>query len=121
MIPHLAFNAPPHVIFPSTEAFIRNFSAPSSLLQRHLVGEEDSKQGTEEGQQVNAHQVAHPIIAELTTSSFLPYVMDVQKVRTRVGCVAWKVFGDVIARCKVCPNSEFSLYINIMYIIFPAN
>lgn len=74
----------------STEDFIRNFSAPYSLLQRHLVGEEDRKPGKEEDRQVNAHQqlVAHPIITELTTSTFLPYVMDIQKVRTNVGCVS---------------------------------
>uniref|UniRef100_A0A669DPE5 Thioredoxin domain containing 11 n=1 Tax=Oreochromis niloticus TaxID=8128 RepID=A0A669DPE5_ORENI len=49
-------------------AFIRNFSAPYSLLQRHLVGEEDKKGSP-----------PRFLITELTTSSFLPSVMDLQK------------------------------------------
>lgn len=63
---------------PPTEAFIRNFSAPYSLLQRHLVGEENIEQEMEEEQ----HLLAQPIIMELTTPTFLPHVMDVQKVRS---------------------------------------
>uniref|UniRef100_A0A3Q4B9E3 Thioredoxin domain-containing protein n=1 Tax=Mola mola TaxID=94237 RepID=A0A3Q4B9E3_MOLML len=59
----------------SLEAFIRNFSAPYSLLQRHLVGEEDRKGGVEEHQ----HSAPRPLITELTTSSFLPCIMDLQK------------------------------------------
>lgn len=63
-----------------TEAFIRNFSAPYSLLQRHLVGEEDRKGGVEEHQ----HSALRPLITELTTSSFLPCIMDLQKVRKKL-------------------------------------
>ncbi|XP_071382781.1 thioredoxin domain-containing protein 11-like, partial [Centroberyx affinis] len=53
--------------------FIRNFSAPYSPLQRHLVGEEDRK-GSE-----GEPSAPRPLITELTTSSFLPSVMDLQK------------------------------------------
>ncbi|KAG7486941.1 thioredoxin domain-containing protein 11 [Solea senegalensis] len=59
----------------SLEAFIRNFSAPYSLLDRHLVGEETQSGGEEEHQQTSPR----PLIAELTTSSFLPSIMDLQK------------------------------------------
>lgn len=66
------------------EAFIRNFSAPYSLLQRHLVGEEGRIQGRGDTMQEDEHQQSVPprLITELTTSSFLPCVMDIQKVRT---------------------------------------
>lgn len=62
-------------MYPLKEAFIRNFSTPYSLLQRHLVGEKDGKD--------EAGRMKHPhgLIMELTTSSFLPCVMDLQKVR----------------------------------------
>lgn len=65
------------------EAFIRNFSAPYSLLQRHLVGEEDRKKAAGDTKHPDEHQHSppHPLITELTTSSFLPCVMDLQKVR----------------------------------------
>lgn len=65
------------------EAFIRNFSAPYSLLQRYLVGEEERKGGQRESSHPDNHQHSHPrpLITELTTSSFLPSVMDLQKVR----------------------------------------
>uniref|UniRef100_A0A8C4IBW0 Thioredoxin domain-containing protein n=1 Tax=Dicentrarchus labrax TaxID=13489 RepID=A0A8C4IBW0_DICLA len=65
----------------SLEAFIRNFSAPYSLLQRHLVGEEDSKSGEGETRHPDEHQHSprRPLITELTTSTFLPSVMDLQK------------------------------------------
>lgn len=65
------------------EAFIRNFSAPYSLLPRHLVGEEDKKGG--EGGDVRPDEQPpsppRPLITELTTSSFVPAVMDLQRVR----------------------------------------
>ncbi|XP_067441379.1 vascular cell adhesion protein 1-like isoform X2 [Thunnus thynnus] len=63
------------------EAFIRNFSAPYSLLQRHLVGEEDKKGGGGEARRPDQHQPSppRPLITELTTSSFLPSVMDIQR------------------------------------------
>ena len=65
-----------------TEAFIRNFSAPHSLLQRHLVGEEDRKVGEGETKHADTQQPPpRRLITELTTSSFLPAVMDVEKVR----------------------------------------
>lgn len=65
------------------EAFIRNFSAPYSLLQRHLVGEEERKDGEGETRHPDQHQHSspRPLITELNTASFLPSVMDVQKVR----------------------------------------
>lgn len=65
------------------EAFIRNFSAPYSHLPRHLVGEEDGKKGAGDTRQPDEHQHSppRPLITELTTSSFLPCVMDLQKVR----------------------------------------
>lgn len=67
------------------EAFIRNFSAPYSLLQRHLVGEEDMKGAEEEATRSDEHTQSPPrfLITELTTSSFLPSVMDLQKVTKR--------------------------------------
>ncbi|XP_056135995.1 thioredoxin domain-containing protein 11 isoform X2 [Lampris incognitus] len=64
----------------SLEAFIRNFSAPYSLLQRHLVewkgeeGEEKARHPVEEQSPPCPH-----IITELTTSSLLPFVMDPDK------------------------------------------
>ncbi|KAL3996804.1 myb-related protein B [Sarotherodon galilaeus] len=65
----------------SLEAFIRNFSAPYSLLQRHLVGEEDKKGAEEKATRSDEHSQSPPrfLITELTTSSFLPSVMDLQK------------------------------------------
>uniref|UniRef100_A0AAX7UYW6 Thioredoxin domain-containing protein n=1 Tax=Astatotilapia calliptera TaxID=8154 RepID=A0AAX7UYW6_ASTCA len=61
-------HTPAATLTESLEAFIRNFSAPYSLLQRHLVGEEDRKGSP-----------PRFLITELTTSSFLPSVMDLQK------------------------------------------
>lgn len=68
---------------PIKEAFIRNFSAPYSLLQRHLVGEEEQQDGEGETGHPDKHQHSspRPLITELNTASFLPSVMDVQKVR----------------------------------------
>lgn len=70
---------------PPLEAFIRNFSAPYRLLQRHLVGEEDRRGRTGDDrppeQPQHAPPLPGPLITEVTTSSFLPHVMDVQKVR----------------------------------------
>ncbi|KAF7662369.1 hypothetical protein LDENG_00237320 [Lucifuga dentata] len=64
----------------SLEAFIRNFSAPYSLLQRHLVGE-DKRGGEEKAQHPDKQKQPplRPLITELTTSSFLSSVMDLQK------------------------------------------
>ncbi|XP_037327811.2 thioredoxin domain-containing protein 11 [Pungitius pungitius] len=59
----------------SLEAFIRNFSAPYSLLQRHLVGEEEEEEDRSGGE----GETRRLLITELTTSSFLPAVMDLQK------------------------------------------
>ncbi|XP_034544006.1 LOW QUALITY PROTEIN: thioredoxin domain-containing protein 11 [Notolabrus celidotus] len=62
---------PEDTLTESLEAFIRNFSAPYSLLQRHLVGEDEEQ---------HQKQTSRPLlITELTTSSFLPSVMDLQK------------------------------------------
>ncbi|XP_068444777.1 thioredoxin domain-containing protein 11 [Clinocottus analis] len=75
--------SPEATLTESLEAFIRNFSAPYSLLQRHLVGEEDrggGAGGEEEEEEEEARQHSQPrLITELTTSSFLPSVMDLQK------------------------------------------
>nr|XP_057946717.1 thioredoxin domain-containing protein 11 isoform X1 [Doryrhamphus excisus] len=60
----------------SLEAFIRNFSAPYSLLQRHLVGE-DQRRGA--ATRPGEPEPPRPLITELTTSSFLPCIMDLQK------------------------------------------
>ncbi|XP_011611134.2 thioredoxin domain-containing protein 11 isoform X1 [Takifugu rubripes] len=67
----------------SLEAFIRNFSAPYRLLQRHLVGEEVRRGGAGDSRPPEEPQrappLSRPLITELTTSSFLPHVMDVKK------------------------------------------
>uniref|UniRef100_A0A3Q3ICJ7 Thioredoxin domain-containing protein n=1 Tax=Monopterus albus TaxID=43700 RepID=A0A3Q3ICJ7_MONAL len=62
---YVLHRSPATTLTESLEAFIRNFSAPYSLLQRHLVGEEDPP--------------PRRFITELTTSSFLPSVMELQK------------------------------------------
>ncbi|XP_063331922.1 thioredoxin domain-containing protein 11 isoform X2 [Pelmatolapia mariae] len=74
-------HTPAATLTESLEAFIRNFSAPYSLLQRHLVGEEDRKGAEEEAMHSDKHTQSPPrfLITELTTSSFLPSVMDLQK------------------------------------------
>ncbi|XP_020499943.2 thioredoxin domain-containing protein 11 [Labrus bergylta] len=84
---YVLHRSPAATLTESLEAFIRNFSAPYSLLQRHLVGEEERK--GEEGetsysqqqqqQQHQQHSTRPLLIKELTTSSFLPSVMDQQK------------------------------------------
>ncbi|XP_075947712.1 thioredoxin domain-containing protein 11 [Anarhichas minor] len=75
-INYVLHRSPAATLTESLEAFIRNFSAPYSLLQRHLVGEEDERGGEEETRQ---HLPPRLLITELTTSSFLPAVMDLQK------------------------------------------
>lgn len=74
-------HTPAATLTESLEAFIRNFSAPYSLLQRHLVGVEDRKGAEEEATRSDEHTQSPPrfLITELTTSSFLPSVMDLQK------------------------------------------
>lgn len=78
---YVLHRSPAATLTESLEAFIRNFSAPYSLLQRHLVGEEDRKRGEQEAKRPDEHQHSPPrlLITELTTSSFLPSVMDVHK------------------------------------------
>lgn len=78
---YVLHRSPAATLTESLVAFIRNFSAPYSLLQRHLVGEEDRKGGEEEARHPDTHQHSPPrlLITELTTSSFLPSVMDLQK------------------------------------------
>ncbi|XP_076585510.1 thioredoxin domain-containing protein 11 [Chaetodon auriga] len=78
---YVLHRSPAATLTESLEAFIRNFSAPYSLLQRHLVGEEDRKGGEGDSRHPDKHQHSskHPLITELTTSSFLPSVMDLQK------------------------------------------
>ncbi|KAM6941092.1 thioredoxin domain-containing protein 11 [Lycodopsis pacificus] len=72
---YVLHRSPAATLTESLEAFIRNFSAPYSLLQRHLVGEEA---GRGEGE-TRQHSPPRLLITELTTSSFLPAVMDLQK------------------------------------------
>ncbi|TKS68553.1 Thioredoxin domain-containing protein 11 [Collichthys lucidus] len=76
---YVLHRSPEATLTESLEAFIRNFSAPYSLLQRHLVGEEERKAGDEGTRHPDKHQHPRPLITELTTSSFLPSVMDLQK------------------------------------------
>ncbi|KAM9363395.1 thioredoxin domain-containing protein 11 [Symphorus nematophorus] len=78
---YVLHRSPAATLTESLEAFIRNFSAPHSLLQRHLVGEKDRRGGEEETGHADKHQRSPPcpLITELTTSSFLPSVMDLQK------------------------------------------
>ncbi|XP_044043905.1 thioredoxin domain-containing protein 11 [Siniperca chuatsi] len=78
---YVLHRSPATTLTESLEAFIRNFSAPYSLLQRHLVGEEERKGGEGETRHPDKHQHSHPrhLITELTTFSFLPCVMDLQK------------------------------------------
>ncbi|XP_044203520.1 thioredoxin domain-containing protein 11 [Thunnus albacares] len=78
---YVLHRSPATTLTESLEAFIRNFSAPYSLLQRHLVGEEDKKGGGGEARRPDQHQPSppRPLITELTTSSFLPSVMDIQR------------------------------------------
>uniref|UniRef100_A0A3P9HJY6 Thioredoxin domain containing 11 n=1 Tax=Oryzias latipes TaxID=8090 RepID=A0A3P9HJY6_ORYLA len=78
---HILHRSPAATLTESLEAFIRNFSAPYSLLQRHLVGEEDRNGSKEEVQSSDKQRAVSPplLITELTTSSFLSSVMDLQK------------------------------------------
>ncbi|XP_049900475.1 thioredoxin domain-containing protein 11 [Epinephelus moara] len=78
---YVLHRSPAATLTESLEAFIRNFSAPYSLLQRHLVGEEDRRGGDEETRHPDTNQHSPPrlLITELTTSSFLPSVMDLEK------------------------------------------
>ncbi|XP_034043581.1 thioredoxin domain-containing protein 11 [Thalassophryne amazonica] len=72
---YVLHRSPATTLTESLETFIRNFSAPYSLLQRHLVGDEDRTQGGEE----DGHTPPRPLIKELSTSSFLHSIMDPQK------------------------------------------
>ncbi|KAI4791701.1 hypothetical protein KUCAC02_033847 [Chaenocephalus aceratus] len=77
---YVLHRSPAATLTESLEAFIRNFSAPHSLLQRHLVGEEDRTAGEGETRHADTQQPPpRRFITELTTSSFLPAVMDVEK------------------------------------------
>ncbi|KAM9770205.1 thioredoxin domain-containing protein 11 isoform 2-T2 [Menidia menidia] len=73
--------SPAATLTESLEAFIRNFSAPHSLLQRHLVGEKERTAGGEDGERPEEQRLPppRPLITELTTLSFLPTVMDLEK------------------------------------------
>lgn len=76
---YVLHRSPAATLTESLEAFIRNFSAPFSLLQRHLVGEEDKKEEEEPNHQHPQPSSRPLLITELTTSSFLPAVMDLHK------------------------------------------
>ncbi|XP_028270844.1 thioredoxin domain-containing protein 11 [Parambassis ranga] len=73
---YVLHRSPAATLTESLEAFIRNFSAPYSHLQRHLVGEENRK-----AKHADEYQNSPPrlLITELTTSSFLPSIMDPKK------------------------------------------
>uniref|UniRef100_A0A3P8X0R5 Thioredoxin domain containing 11 n=1 Tax=Cynoglossus semilaevis TaxID=244447 RepID=A0A3P8X0R5_CYNSE len=58
------------------QTFIRNFSAPYSLLERHLVGD-NKRTGSEKTEQTETR--SGPLIKELTTASFMPSIMDLTK------------------------------------------
>ncbi|XP_060946978.1 thioredoxin domain-containing protein 11 [Limanda limanda] len=87
---YVLHRSPAATLTESLEAFIRNFSAPYSLLQRHLVGEENRKGGEEEARR------PRPLITELTTSSFLPSVMDLQKDVLLIYYTQWCGFCSVL-------------------------
>ncbi|XP_049576828.1 thioredoxin domain-containing protein 11 isoform X2 [Syngnathus scovelli] len=70
--------SPAATLTESLEAFIMNFSAPYSLLSRHLVGEQPSER-TVSTHNESQPEPPRPLITELTTSSFLPCVMDAEK------------------------------------------
>ncbi|XP_041838253.1 thioredoxin domain-containing protein 11 [Melanotaenia boesemani] len=90
--------SPAATLTESLEAFIRNFSAPYSILERHLVGEEDAKEGKEDTKHPDEHQRAPQrlLITELTTSSFLPSVMDVHKDVLLIYYTHWCGFCSVL-------------------------
>ncbi|XP_062304479.1 thioredoxin domain-containing protein 11, partial [Osmerus eperlanus] len=62
----------------SLEDFIRNFSAPYSPLQRQLVGEGGAGVSPTPGDHAPPSQ-DRPLIMELTTTTFLPAIMDPHK------------------------------------------
>lgn len=76
---YVLHRSPADTLTESLEAFIRNFSAPYSLLQRHLVGEEGQRRETNHPEQHQQQTTRPLLITELTTSSFLPSVMDLKK------------------------------------------
>ncbi|KAK5865526.1 hypothetical protein PBY51_019792 [Eleginops maclovinus] len=78
---YILHRSPAATLTESLEAFIRNFSNPHSLLQRHLVGEDDRKVWEGETKHADTQHRPPPrlLITELTTASFLPAVMDVEK------------------------------------------
>ncbi|XP_037546303.1 thioredoxin domain-containing protein 11 [Nematolebias whitei] len=78
---YVLHRSPAATLTESLEAFITNFSAPYSLLKRHLVGEEKKKKDDEDIKHPAEHPLSPPrlLINELTTSSFLPSIMDHQK------------------------------------------
>ncbi|XP_061534694.1 thioredoxin domain-containing protein 11 [Phycodurus eques] len=71
--------SPAATLAESLEAFIRNFSAPYNLLHRHLVGEDSRERRATSQDRSQQPEPPRPLIAELTTSSFLPCVMDLEK------------------------------------------
>ncbi|KAK2817345.1 hypothetical protein Q5P01_025536 [Channa striata] len=95
---YVLHRSPAATLTESLEAFIRNFSAPYSVLQRHLVGEQNKKGGREEVRRPDEHQQSppHPLITELTTSSFLSYVMDPEKDVLLIYYTQWCGFCSVL-------------------------
>ncbi|XP_067354964.1 thioredoxin domain-containing protein 11 isoform X3 [Channa argus] len=95
---YVLHRSPAATLTDSLEAFIRNFSAPYSVLQRHLVGEQNRKGAREEVRRQDEHQQSpqHPLITELTTSTFLPYVMDPEKDVLLVYYTQWCGFCSIL-------------------------
>ncbi|KAK0146515.1 Thioredoxin domain-containing protein 11 [Merluccius polli] len=71
--------SPTRSLAESLEVFIRNFSAPYSPLQRHLVGQGGVDAGAESGRPSEEQPQKRPLITELTTASFLPSIMEAHK------------------------------------------
>lgn len=78
-------HSPAATLTQALEMFIRNFSAPYNLLQRHLVGQEDVRPSS-----------PRPLITELTTSSFISAVMDVQQDVLLIYYTQWCGFCSVL-------------------------
>ncbi|XP_068607178.1 thioredoxin domain-containing protein 11 [Brachionichthys hirsutus] len=78
---YVLHRSPAATLTESLETFIRNFSAPFSLLQRHLVGEEVRKGREEEAGHQDERRRSPPrlLVTEVNTSSFLQTVMDIHK------------------------------------------
>ncbi|KAJ3615289.1 hypothetical protein NHX12_018857 [Muraenolepis orangiensis] len=80
-IHYILDRSPTQSLAESLELFIRNFSTPFSPLQRHLVGEvgRGGLDRAESGRRSQGQPQKRPLIAELTTASFVPSIMEPHK------------------------------------------